>query len=313
MLNLHRKSRDPEDPDAVVRPTLDDLIRLNQPAKSIELARSTARALQSGQYFSAFKGRGMEFDESRPYAHGDDIRSLDWRVTARTGKVHTKLFREERERPVFLSVDLRAPMFFATRGMFKSVLASRLAALIAWSACHHGDRIGGQIFSESGSTEFKPLEGHSAVLRILKGLTERAQSPDPQNLRQNALDQALSELNRHIKPGSLAFVISDFRNLGPLGASSLGRLAHQSTVVLIMLSDPIERDLPQGLHRYGGPGADRMILGDEKSRRIHLEKFQAREDEIRKLARGHRMRFVSGWTNEEPVLILERAFRSKSF
>lgn len=128
MLNLYRKPHAAEDPDAVVRPTLDDLIRLNQPAKSIELARSTARALQSGQYFSAFKGRGMEFDESRPYAHGDDIRSLDWRVTARTGKVHTKLFREERERPVFLSVDLRSPMFFATRGLFKSVLATRLAA-----------------------------------------------------------------------------------------------------------------------------------------------------------------------------------------
>lgn len=313
MLNLHRKPPDAENPDAVVRPTLDDLIRLNKPAKSIELARSTARALQSGQYFSAFKGRGMEFDESRPYAYGDDIRSLDWRVTARTGKVHTKLFREERERPVFLSVDLRAPMFFATRGMFKSVLACRLAALIAWSACHHGDRIGGQIFSESGSTEFKPLEGHSAVLRILKGLTERAQSPDPGNLRHNTLDQALNELTRHIKPGSLAFVVSDFRNLGPQGAASLGRLARQSTVVLVMISDPIERDLPQGLHRYGSPGEDRMILGDEKSRRIHLEKFQAREDEIRKLARGHRMRFVSGWTHEEPVLILDRAFRAKSF
>jgi uncharacterized protein (DUF58 family) len=311
MLNLHRKPRDAEDQDAVIRPTLDDLIRLNQPAKSIELARSTARALQSGQYFSAFKGRGMEFDESRPYAHGDDIRSLDWRVTARTGKVHTKLFREERERPVFLSVDLRAPMFFATRGVFKSVLASRVAALIAWSACHHGDRIGGQIFSESGSTEYKPLEGHSATLRILKGLAERAQAPEAQSLRQDALDQALNELNRHIKPGSLAFIISDFRNLSSVGASSLGRLARQSTVVLIMISDPIERDLPQGLHRYGAPDEDRMILGDEKSRRLHLEKFEEREETIRKLARGHRMRFVSGWTNEEPVIILQRAFRSR--
>ena len=78
-----------------------------------------------------------------------------------------------------------------------------------------------------------------------------------------------------------------------------------------MVSDPIERDLPQGLHRYGAPGEDRMILGDEKSRRLHLEKFEAREDAIRKLARGHRMRFVSGWTNEEPVIILQRAFRSR--
>ena len=120
--------------DAVVRPSLEELIALSRPAGGLRLARPTARALQSGQYFSRFKGRGMEFDETRLYTPGDDVRHLDWRVTARTGKAHTKLFREERERPVFLSVDYRASMFFATRGMYKSALAARLAALIAWSA-----------------------------------------------------------------------------------------------------------------------------------------------------------------------------------
>ena len=88
----------------------------------------------------------MEFDESRLYQPGDDIRNMDWRVTARTGKPHTKLFREERERPVFVWVDYRAPMFFATQGVFKSVFVARMAALIAWNAVQQGDRIGGLIF-----------------------------------------------------------------------------------------------------------------------------------------------------------------------
>ncbi len=311
MLNFHRRSPQIDDPELVIRPTLDELIRMNHPAKNIELARSTARALQSGQYFSAFKGRGMEFDEARPYAHGDDIRSLDWRVTARTGKVHTKLFREERERPVFLSVDLRASMFFATRGMFKSALATRIAGLIAWSACHHGDRIGGQVFSESGSQAFRPKDGHASVLRILRALAERAQKRDDKGREFDALDRALNDIHRDVKPGSLVFIISDFRGLGPAGASSLGRLAKQSTVVLLMLSDPIEKDLPTGIHRFGTAHEDRMILGDEKSRRLHLERFKQREDEIRKLARGHKMRFVSAWTDEEPVRILQRAIRSR--
>lgn len=153
-----------------IRPSLDDLIRLSHPAAGLSLARPTVRALQSGQYLSAFKGRGMEFDETRPYAQGDDVRHLDWRVTARTGKPHTKLFREERERPVLLSVDYRASMRFATRGMFKSVMAARLAALVAWSALRHGDRIGGQIFSEAGRRELRPEHGQRAVLRWLEAL-----------------------------------------------------------------------------------------------------------------------------------------------
>jgi uncharacterized protein (DUF58 family) len=310
MLNLHKRSRQIDDPQDVIRPTLDELIRMNLPAKSIELARSTARALQSGQYFSAFKGRGMEFDEARPYAHGDDIRSLDWRVTARTGKVHTKLFREERERPVFVSVDLRASMFFATRGMYKSALATRLGSLIAWSAAHHGDRIGGQVFSESGSLEFKPKEGHASVLRILRSLAERSAQPENSRGNPDSLDRAINELHRHVKPGSLVFIISDFRGLGVAGAQSLGRLSRQSTIVLIMISDVLERDLPLGMLRFGTPQEDRMILGDEKSRQMHLERFSAREEEIRKLARGYRMRFVSGWTHEEPILILQRTLRN---
>lgn len=296
------------DPRAVIRPTLDDLIRLGKPARLIRLARPTARALQSGQYLAHFKGRGMEFDEARPYSHGDDIRSLDWRVTARTGKVHTKLFREERERPIFLSVDLRAAMFFATRGMYKSALAARLAALIAWSSLHHGDRLGGQIITGTHRHAFMPTEGHASVLRVLKHLADECEQGPTSETRAELFDQSLVELQRHVRPGSLVFVLSDFRGLKETGCAALGRTARHSTVVLLAISDLIERDLPAGIHRYGRPGQERMLQGDEKTRLAHLANFESRIGRIKTLSQTYHMKMVQAWTHEAPVLILNRAF-----
>ena len=150
--------------------SLHGLILLSQYAGGLKLRRSGIQAAKGGNYLSSFKGRGMEFDETRLYTPGDDARNVDWRVTARTGKVHTKLFREERERPVFLSVDARNAMFFATRGVYKFVQSARLAALTAWAAQRHGDRIGGQVFTETGGFELKPEHGRKAVLHLLQKL-----------------------------------------------------------------------------------------------------------------------------------------------
>ena len=110
------------------------LIRLRDPARHLSLDALRIRARRGGNYLSHFKGRGMEFDEARLYQDGDDPRSIDWRLTARTGRAYTKLFREERERPVFCWVDQRPAMQFATRGVFKSVQAARLSALLGWAA-----------------------------------------------------------------------------------------------------------------------------------------------------------------------------------
>jgi uncharacterized protein (DUF58 family) len=293
---------------SLVRPTLEDLIRLSQPAAGLTLARPTARALQSGQYLSAFKGRGMEFDETRPYTHGDDVRNLDWRVTARTGKPHTKLFREERERPVFLTVDYRSAMFFATRGMFKSAMAARLAALIAWSARRHGDRIGGQIFSETESVELKPEHGHRAVLRLLKLLVDQA-SPRSPVAPETALQDALVRLPRHARPGSLVFVFSDFRHLTPAGEAGLGRLSRHCDLVLVFISDPLERRLPMGPHRFSDGHRDILLNADARTAEIYERAFREREERLADLARRHGIRLVSCHTTDEPFLVLQQSSR----
>lgn len=296
---------------SVTRPTLDDLVRLSQPAAGLVLARTTVRALQSGQFLSAFKGRGMEFDETRPYTQGDDVRNLDWRVTARTGRAHTKLFREERERPVFLTVDYRASMFFATRGMFKSALAARLAALIAWSARRHGDRIGGQIFWESGRLEFKPEHGHRAVLRFLKALVDRS-APTGDGSTETALEEALARLPRHARPGSLVFVFSDFRQLNAAGQANLNRLSRHCDAVLVFLFDPLEQCLPLGRHRFGNGLREVVVDADTHIAADHERRFRERYEQVRRLAERYGMRFVPCRTTDDPMLILQQGSRSRA-
>lgn len=289
-----------------VRPSLSELIRLSQPAAALNLTRSTVRALQSGQYLSRFKGRGMEFDETRPYTQGDDARNLDWRVTARTGRPHTKLFREERERPVFLSVDYRSAMFFATRGMFKSALAARLAALIAWSACRHGDRVGGQIFSAGARQEFKPEHGHRAVLRLLGALVDRAETPAQEGDPALAFTDALLRLPRHARPGSLVFLFSDFRRLEAEGEAALARLGRHCQAVLVLLYDPFEQHLPPGRLRYTDGGRELQLDGVPRTAAEHQQRFLDRLERVRGLALRQGFRFVSCATTDDPLLVLQR-------
>jgi uncharacterized protein (DUF58 family) len=293
-----------------VRVSLSGLIGLSRSAAHLSLHHSGIRADRSGNYLSSFRGRGMEFDESRPYAPGDDVRSLDWRVTARTGKVHTKLFREERERPVFLSVDVRNAMFFATRGVFKSVLAARLAALVAWSAAQRGDRVGGQLLGERASLEFKPAHGRGAVLRLLQKLTEAA--PVPPGGATAGMDDALSRLSRHARPGSLVFVISDFRGLGEGGETSLIRLRRHCDVALALISDPLEESLPQrGCYRFGDGLREWLLEASPGAAHIHAARFAQRHDRVSALAKAHGMRFLACRTGDDALAVLRRSLHPK--
>jgi uncharacterized protein (DUF58 family) len=234
--------------------SLKTLIDLARPAAGLNLKHSAIRSGQSGGYVSRFKGRGMEFEEARMYQPGDDIRSIDWRVTARTGKTHTKVFREERERPVFIAVDNRPAMHFATRGVFKSVLAAKLAGLLAWAAQHHGDRIGGQIFTSTDCRELKPKNGKHAVLRFLNALTESKggqKSIAHPTAGTITLELVLARLMQHAHPGSLIYIISDFRGLNEQIETYLAKLSRHCEVVLIFVYDPLESQLPKnGRYRF---------------------------------------------------------------
>jgi uncharacterized protein (DUF58 family) len=269
----------------LVSVSLKTLIDLAEPASYLKLGALSIRAQHNGGYGSRFKGRGMEFDEARLYQAGDDIRSIDWRVTARTGKAHTKLFREERERPVFISVDNRAAMHFATRGVFKSVLAAKLAGLLAWAAHHHGDRIGGQLFTDNHCHELKPQNGKRAVLHFLNALCKETINNSDELI---SLEQALTRLAQHAHAGSLLYIISDFRGLTNKAEQQLIKLSQHCTVILIFIHDPLEMQLPtKGQYRFTDTKRDIIIDSQDKQRLANYQqRFQQREQQLKQLAKS---------------------------
>ena len=289
------------------------LIRLNGPARAIALNVLRVSSLQTGAYVSHFRGRGMEFDESRPYQPGDDPRSIDWRVTARSTTAYTKLFREERERPVLIVVDLRANMHFATRGCFKSVNASRAAALLSWAAHHRGDRLGGLIFGDTTHRELKPRLGRQAALRFVHELVghpdwksrERADGQDDEQ----PLAQAMSALRRVARPGSLVVILSDFLGFSRAAQSYLSSVARHNEVLAVFLNDPLERKLPP-------PGRYRLVSNDDElaidtvakaARRDYENAFLSRRRELEAFCQRYGVHLMPLSTEDDPVSTLQTA------
>lgn len=302
--------------DGLVYVSTHQLIQLRHEAQSLPLKSAKVRALQTGQYYSPFRGRGMEFDEVRLYQPGDDVRTLDWRVTARTGKAHTKLFREERERNVYVWVDFRSPMFFATRGVFKSVLAAKIAALLAWSAHHQRDRVGGLLFSDQQHFELKPRGGKAGVLHLLQLLSQMTttqasntrvapqrhtgEDSQPQSL---ASHQALTRLRRVAKPGSLIFLVSDFRGFDAQSESVVTQISRHNDVVMLFINDPLEKQLPdEGIYRIGN---GREVLPIDTSNPVaradYSDSFAAKEQNLEAICKRHSLSFISMSTNDSPL------------
>ncbi len=234
-----------------VEASIEDLIGLRLRAQRLELGIARrSRHSMSGAHGSRFRGRGMEFAESRIYQPGDDVRSIDWRVTARTGRAHTKLFQEERERPVILLVDLGASMFFGTRTAYKSVLAAETAALIAWAAMHGGDRVGALVAGRSAHLELKPVSGRRGVLRVLRALAALSRPVTEGNGQQTGLGDSLLRARHVARPGSLLVVISDFYGLDEDAAGHLSRMRQHNDMLACWIHDVLEREPPPP-GRYG--------------------------------------------------------------
>ena len=289
------------------------MIRLSGPAKAIALDVLRVNSLQTGAYVSHFRGRGMEFDESRPYQPGDDPRSIDWRVTARSTEAYTKLFREERERPVLVVVDLTPSMHFATRGCFKSVNASRAAALLAWSAHHRGDRLGGILFGDTTHRELKPRLGRQAALRFvheLAGHPDWEQRGVTQAASEAAFTQAMSALRRVARPGSLVVVISDFTGFTRAAQSYLSSVARHNEVLAVFMNDPLERQLPP-------PGRYRLVSADDKelaidtfasaARRDYRQAFESRSHKLEAFCQRYGVHLMPMSTDDDPVSTLQSA------
>lgn len=328
--------------------SLERLLKLRFSANSLSMP-SAKRGLrqQSGGHLSKYKGRGMEFSEVRLYQPGDDVRSIDWRVTARKQSTHTKVFHEERERPVLILCDQSSTQFFGSKDTFKSVKAAEAAALLAWATLKHGDRVGGLVFSEKGHCEIKPARNHKAVTRFLKAvsdfnfallqrlsfahtepkLTSTSSSNDTAPVAPTAvadksiflkavsggfgLESALMECRRLSKPGALAFIISDFQQFSPACSRLLHTIRQHGDVVAIQIYDPLERDLPPPGDYAVSDGEHNLRLSTRSDavRKRFQEEIQQQQTELKEAFTGLRIPLIQLSTHDDALPVIQRYLR----
>jgi len=314
-LSHHFESGSADFDDPNFRPGID--LTLNQlletrvkPVINWLALESMVKTNRVGGFRSRFKGRGMDFDEVRMYQIGDDIRNIDWKVTARTGEAHTKLFKEERERPVFVVLDHMPSMFFGTAKSFKSIIASHIAAQLMWNTLSNGDRFGALLYGEQAHFEMKPSGNRRNCMRLLNRIVESHQLTLAQcfelDNNQQANQSAENSLNNHLrdtlkrlrylaKPGSVIHIVSDFQQFDEDCQRQLSKLSQHADIHCIVVFDPIESQLPPaGL--YGitdGEHSGLLNTNHNKLRENYKSEFADKLERIHDFAISHRGVFTS--------------------
>jgi uncharacterized protein (DUF58 family) len=240
--------------------TLEELVLLKADARGYSfLPRQPVHSLLAGRHASRLRGRGLAFEELRHYQPGDDVRTIDWRATARRGSAHVRVYNEERERPVLLIVDQRAPMFFGSRRTMKSVVAAELAALGAWRVLSVGDRVGGIVFNEAEMVEIRPKRSETAALRLLHEVVRfnHALAASETADGDVTLNRVLEAAQRRAKHDHLVVLISDLDGADGETKRLATQLAAHNDVLVILTYDPL------GASLVGQPGMTATDRGSQ--------------------------------------------------
>ena len=285
--------------ESPVSTSLDELVKLRDLAQALNSStRRRSAAPKSGGAASRRLGRGLDFAEVREYQAGDDVRMIDWNVTARTGRTHTKLFIEERERPVMLVVDCRSTMHFATRGLYKSALAARLAALVGWTAVANHDRVGGFVFTDDWHAEVRPQPGRRGLMNLFRSIVEAQLHKSGRNRSQFA--DSLGRLRHGVHAGSSVIILSDFYAFDRSAQSALGGVLHSLDLLAVQIADPLEYTLPvAGQYAIVGsnPSATKPIrirTGGARQAEAYARRFsQHRQLVVDYFARGRHAHVVA--------------------
>jgi uncharacterized protein (DUF58 family) len=277
---------------------LEDLVALEYKAKGYSfLPRQPVHSVLSGRHASRMRGRGLNFEEIRGYLPGDDVRTIDWRVTARTREPHVRVYTEERDRPALLVVDQRQSMFFGSRTAMKSTVAAEVTALGAWRVFGQGDRVGALVFDDQDIEEIRPLRSRRTVLGILGAVVEknhalRAETTVPRN--PGMLDQALRAAERLCPHDFVVAIVSDFDGVNEESEKRVTRLAHHNDVIALPVWDPLTGGLP--------PGGQVVVSEGELQVETDLGTEQVRKNMLELASK--RLGRVLAWTNERGVPVL---------
>lgn len=271
--------------DKISNPTFDprvhvdmaQLRRMERHARALSfLPKQPARSALNGRHASKLRGRGLNFEELRHYQQGDDIRTIDWKVTARTGEPHVRVYTEERDRPALLLVDQRMSMFYGTVRNMKSVTAAEAAALAAWRLRIQGDRVGGLVFGNDHIAELKPKASTVALNQFLGIL---AQANQRLHAGQDAtgpvtLNAQLEAAVRISKTGAMILVFSDFDGIDARTEKLMHRLALHNDLILFPISDPSGAEMPDGFRIVASDGTLQMALDTrDKATRLGLQEY----------------------------------------
>lgn len=266
----------------------------------------TSKAEGMGVHRSPFRGRGMEFDEVRAYHQGDDIRMIDWRVTARTGKAHTKLYREERDRPVLFLGDFRPRMRFGTRVAFKSVIAAHVMAALAWASRGHGDKIGAIVLSAGHYFKIAPHRQMRRLMEVFNAVVTAAN--DDGKAKGVSLGDALAELRRVSKNGGRVYIVSDFYGFDEECKKHLTYIARHCDVVCVQIFDVLEETPPPpGTYRVSDGSRSVTIYTDDKKWRAEYERlFAEPRRDLENFCKSRKIIYIAMRTDADMVQTLRR-------
>jgi uncharacterized protein (DUF58 family) len=277
---------------------LDSLIALQFKARGFSLLHTQpVRSLLFGRRASHVRGRGLDFEELRNYVPGDDVRSIDWHVTARMQKPYVRVYAEERDRPTMLIVDQRINMFFGSRVSMKSVVAAEISALAAWRVFHQGDRIGAFVFNDDSREEVPMRRSRANVLRILDCISRQnhlLRGNSPVQSRPDCLNEVIESVARICRHDSLIIIASDFDGADSVTRDRLLHLSRSNDVICCLTYDPLAVKLPaaQQLVVSNGELQVELLLGQEKVRKSILD------------ASDIRIRSILAWQHELGIPVL---------
>jgi len=290
-------------------PDFDELLQLkSRTAKSkLKLKLKTNKAM-AGDYLSQFRGHGIEFDEVRKYAIGDDIRKIDWRITARAGTPYVKVFKEERELNVVLCLDMNSYMRFGTRGTFKSLQAAKCAAILGWCASNNNDAVGAYLFGDLPEREvfFRPKNSRYSLWQMLKTLTEIPVT----HTDCISLAEPIKFLHKNIKSKSLVFIISDFLNIDEDFEKELSYLARKCQVTLVSVNDAADMDIPTaGNILFSNNNQQKLHISTDNAegRKAYQREWENNRTRFEQIAAGLNIDIITIKTDMDPLAVMARS------